>query len=99
MKGTNVGEYTGTFKTVAIKTAGGAFGIGAEDVTANYTVTKTPGTLTITKAEIAQYVTLTPVNVTKVYDGNTYAAGTARTEDTNGNDLKIEYQKADGRCV
>ena len=96
LKGTNAGEYTGTFKTVAIKTAGGAFGIGAEDVTANYTVTKTPGTLTITKAEIAQYVTLTPVNVTKVYDGNTYAAGTARAEDTNGNDLKIEYQKADG---
>ena len=96
MKGTNVGEYTGTFKTVAIKTAGGAFGIGAKDVTANYTVTKTPGKLNITKAEIAQYVTLTPVNVTKVYDGNTYAAGTATATDENGNDLKIEYQKADG---
>ena len=96
LKGTNVGEYTGTFKTVAIKTAGGAFGIGAEDVTANYTVTKTPGKLNITKAEIAQYVTLTPVNVTKVYDGNTYAAGTATATDENGNDLKIEYQKADG---
>ena len=89
LKGTNVGNYTGTFGTTVIKK-------GEEDVTANYTVTKTPGTLTITKAEIAQYVTLTPVNVTKVYDGNTYAAGTARTEDTNGNDLKIEYQKADG---
>ncbi|MGF0147487.1 DUF7507 domain-containing protein [Lachnospiraceae bacterium SGI.054] len=89
LKGTDVGEYTGTFGTTVIKK-------GEEDVTANYTVTKTPGKLNITKAEIAQYVTLTPVNVTKVYNGNTYAAGTARAEDTNGNDLKIEYQKADG---
>ena len=96
LKGTNVGEYTGTFKTVAIKTAGGAFGIGAEDVTANYAVTKIPGKLTITKAEIAQYVTLTPTDVKKTYDGNVYAAGTATASDTNGNDLKIEYQKADG---
>ena len=96
MKGTNAGEYTGTFKSVAIKTVGGVLGIGAKDVTANYTVTKTPGKLKITKAEIAQYVTLTPVNVIKVYDGNTYAAGRATATDENGNDLKIEYQKADG---
>ena len=89
LKGTNVGNYTGTFGTAVIKN-------GEEDVTANYTVTKTPGTLIITKAEIAQYVTLTPVNVTKVYDGNTYAAGRATATDENGNDLKIEYQKADG---
>ena len=96
LKGTNAGEYTGTFKSVAIKTVGGVLGIGAKDVTANYTVTKTPGKLKITKAEIAQYVTLTPVNVIKVYDGNTYAAGRATATDENGNDLKIEYQKADG---
>ena len=97
IKGTNVGSYTGTFgDNFEIKTAGGVLGIGAKDVTANYTVTKTPGTLTITKAEIAKYVTLTPADVTKVYDGNAYAAGTATAADTNGNDLKIEYQKADG---
>ena len=89
IKGTNVGNYTGTFGTAVIKK-------GEEDVTANYAVTKTPGTLNITKAEIAQYVTLTPADVTKVYDGNAYAAGTATAADTNGNDLKIEYQKADG---
>ena len=88
--GTNVGTYTGTF--------GNDFKVMKDDVdvTANYNPTKTPGTLTITKAEIAKYVTLTPADVTKVYDGNAYAAGTATAADTNGNDLKIEYQKADG---
>ena len=88
--GTNVGSYTGTF--------GNDFTVMKDgvDVTANYTVAKTPGTLTITKAEIAKYVTLTPTDVTKVYDGNAYAAGTATAADTNGNDLKIEYQKANG---
>ena len=90
IKGTNVGTYTGTFENdfKVMK--------GDVDVTANYNPTKTPGTLTITKAEIAKYVTLTPADVTKVYDGNAYAAGTATAADTNGNDLKIEYQKANG---
>ena len=97
IKGTKVGTYTGAFgEKFEIKTEGGAFGIGAKDVTANYTVTKTPGTLNITKAKIAQYVTLTPVEVKKVYDGKAHVAGTATATDTNGNDLKIEYQKADG---
>ena len=45
---------------------------------------------------IAQYVTLTPADVTEVYDGEAHAAGRATAEDTKGNDLKIEYQKADG---
>ncbi|WP_243862474.1 InlB B-repeat-containing protein, partial [Dorea formicigenerans] len=51
--GTNVGTYTGTF--------GNDFKVmkGDVDVTANYNPTKTPGTLAITKAEIAKYVTLT----------------------------------------
>ena len=88
--GTNVGTYTGTFENdfQVMK--------GDVDVTANYNPTKTPGKLAITKAEIAKYVTLTPADVTKVYDGNAYAAGTATAADTNGNDLKIEYQKANG---
>ena len=34
--------------------------------------------------------------MTKVYDGKAHAAGTATAADTNGNNLKIEYQKADG---
>ncbi|MCQ4775627.1 hypothetical protein NE634_18365, partial [Lacrimispora saccharolytica] len=32
----------------------------------------------------------------KTYDGEAHKAGTATAEDTNGNELKIEYQKADG---
>ena len=52
--------------------------------------------MTITKAEIAQYVTLTPADVTEVYDGEAHAAGRATATDEKGNDLKIEYQKADG---
>ena len=95
--GTNVGPYTGTFgDDLEIKTAGGILGIGAKDVTDNYTVTKTPGTLMISKAEINQYVTLNPRDVEEVYDGTAHEAGVATATDSNGNELKIEYQKADG---
>lgn len=88
--GTNVGPYTGTF--------GNDFTVMKDgvDVTANYTVTKTPGTLTISKAEINQYVTLNPRDVEEVYDGTAHEAGVATATDSNGNELKIEYQKADG---
>ena len=88
--GTNVGPYTGTF--------GDDFTVMKDgvDVTANYTVTKTPGTLTISKAEINRYVTLTPKDVEEVYDGTAHEAGVATATDSNGNELKIEYQKADG---
>ena len=60
-------------------------------MTANYDITKTPGTLKIVASEIAKYVTLTPVDVTEVYDGEAHATGTATATDTNGNVLKIEY--------
>ena len=82
--------YTGTF--------GDDFTVMKDgvDVTANYTVTKTPGTLTISKAEINRYVTLTPKDVEEVYDGTAHEAGVATATDSNGNELKIEYQKADG---
>ena len=90
--GTNVGPYTGTFgDDLEIKTAGGILGIGAKNVTDNYTVTKTPGTLTISKAEIAKYVTLNPRDVEEVYDGTEHKAGVATAADSNGNELKIEY--------
>ena len=90
--GTNVGLYTGTFgDDLEIKTAGGILGIGAKNVTDNYTVTKTPGTLTISKAEINQYVTLNPRDVEEVYDGTAHEAGVATATDSNGNELKIEY--------
>ena len=86
ISGTEVGSYTGTF--------GDDFKVmsGETDVTANYTLTtKTPGTLIITKSEIAQYVTLTPVDVVKTYDGTTYTAGVATAVDANGKTVKVEY--------
>lgn len=65
---------------------------GADDVTANYTLkTKTPGSLDITKSEIAQYVTLTPVDVVETYDGAAHAAGVATAADANGKAVKVEY--------
>ena len=84
LKGTNVGNYTGTFETAVIKNA-------EEDVTANYTVTKTPGTLNIIKSAIENYINIYPVDVTEVYNGEAHAAGTATASDRNGNVLKIEY--------
>ena len=65
---------------------------GENDVTGNYTLTtKTPGTLNIVKSAIADYVTLTPADVEKTYDGTTYTAGTAVANDKNGKTVKIEY--------
>ncbi|MDO4182895.1 MAG: MBG domain-containing protein [Coriobacteriia bacterium] len=87
ISGTNPGTYTGTF--------GNDFKVMAGDVnvTANYTLgTKTPGTLTINDSgDIKDYVILTPTDVIKTYDGNTYSAGTATANDSNGNTVKIEY--------
>ena len=73
--GTEVGSYTGTFgEDFKVKKEG----LLGADTTANYTLTtKTPGSLTITKSEIAKYVTPTPADVEKTYDGTTYTAGTA----------------------
>ena len=62
-KGTNVGEYDGTFGgTVKITNAGGT------DVTGNYDVTQTEGKLTITAANIA--VTFTGETDTVTYNGS-----------------------------
>ena len=62
-EGQNVGSYDGAFSgDVVIKDAQG------NDVTKNYNVTKTPGTLTITKAQFA--VTFTGESDTKVYNGS-----------------------------
>ena len=89
-KGTDPGEYEGTFAgDVVIKAEN-------QDVAANYEVTKTPGKLTITKPAAAGYVTLTGKPVSAVYDGQAHAAGTATATDTNGHAVKIEYQKAGG---
>ena len=61
-EGQNVGGYDGAFSgDVVIKDAQG------NDVTKNYNVTKTPGKLTITKAQFT--VTFTGESDTKVYNG------------------------------
>ncbi|MDO4838072.1 MAG: InlB B-repeat-containing protein, partial [Clostridia bacterium] len=85
---TNVGDYEDELvpRDAAISDAEG------KDVTANYTLTYVPGDLHITKANIADYVTLTPHDVTKIYDGTTYTAAAAEATDVNGNELKIEYR-------
>ena len=61
-EGQNVGSYDGAFSgDVVIKDAQG------NDVTKNYNVTKTPGTLTITNASFT--VTFTGESAEKVYNG------------------------------
>ena len=66
------------------------------DATANYAVEYAPGTLFITAAGIAGNVTITPADVVETYDGEAHAAGTASASDANGNDVLVEYQRADG---
>ena len=66
------------------------------DATANYAVEYAPGTLFITTAGIAGNVTITPADVVETYDGEAHAAGTASASDANGNDVLVEYQRADG---
>ena len=50
--------------------------------------------------KIEDFITLTPTDVTEVYNGEAHAAGTAKVagkaEGADISDLKIEYQKADG---
>ena len=87
LKGTEIGKYTGTF--------GDDFKVEANgvDVTGNYELTtKTPGTLEISNlADIKEFVTLTPNDVSVDYDGDEHATGTATATDKNGNAVKIEY--------
>lgn len=64
-KGTNVGQYDGTFSgDVVIKDTEG------NDVTENYAITKTPGTLTITPITDEVVVTITGNTKTVTYDGS-----------------------------
>ena len=64
-----------------------------------------PGnTVTLTanweEQKIEDFISLTPTDVIKVYNGEAHAAGTAKVagkaEGADISDLKIEYQKADG---
>ena len=81
---TEVGSTSNVASNAVIKA-------GEKDVTSHYDIEYKDGTLKITKGDIKNYVTLTPANVEKVYDGKTYTSGTATATDSNGNALKIEY--------
>ena len=67
-EGTDVGSYPGTItaaKDVQIMA-------GKQDVTKNYEITTTPGTLTITQKTDKLIVTITGKNGTVVYDGKSH---------------------------
>ncbi len=88
--GTDVGTYKGEFTGEAKILSGG------KDVTANYIITQETGKLKIVASDIAQFVTLNPKDVEKVYDGTPLSAGTATATSKDENtELKIEYS-ADG---
>ncbi len=76
-------------KTVEVRVSCGKNSYGYQ----NYYGYKTGQTaqLKITPADINDYVTLTPADVSQVYDGNSYTAGVASAVDKNGNPLTIEY--------
>lgn len=76
-------------KTVEVRASCGKNSYGYQ----NYYGYKTGQTaqLEITPADINDYVTLTPADVSQVYDGNSYTAGVASAVDKNGNPLTIEY--------
>ena len=76
-------------KTVEVRVSCGKNSYGYQ----NYYGYKTGQTaqLKITPADINDYVTLTPTDVSQVYDGNSYTAGVASAVDKNDNPLTIEY--------
>lgn len=75
-------------KTVQVRVSCGKNSYGYQ----NYFGYKTgQQALTIEVADINDYVTLTPTDVSQVYDGNSYTAGIATAEDVNNNPLTVEY--------
>ena len=72
---------------------------GTTTINSGESFTMPNGNVTLTanwqEQKIADYITLTPTNVTKTYDGNTYTAGIAtvssKTTSPIPTDLKIEY--------
>ena len=58
----------------------------------NYDVEITGKLVITTSDDIATYVTLTPADAGKDYDGQPLAAGTATASDKNGNPVTVEYR-------
>ena len=65
LKGINVGEYTGEFKNITIKSVKGLFGLNVENTTSNYSISTEVGELQISRRN----VTLTSDSSKKPYDG------------------------------
>ena len=62
----------------------------------NYNIDKRYGSLVVSTGDISKYVTLKTTDVEETYNGGNHVAGEATATDANGNNLVIEYQKADG---
>ena len=83
-------------------TVEGLDGVSSIDSGANFQMPNNNVTITANWKEqkIEDFITLTPTDVTEVYNGEAHAAGTAKVagkaEGADISDLKIEYQKADG---
>ena len=83
-------------------TVEGLDGVSSIDSGASFQMPNNNVTITANWEEqkIEDFVTLTPTDVTEVYNGEAHAAGTAKVagkaEGADVSDLKIEYQKADG---
>lgn len=83
-------------------TVEGLDGVSSIDSGARFQMPNNNVTITANWEEqkIKDFITLTPTDVTEVYNGEAHAAGTAKVagkaEGADISDLKIEYQKADG---
>ena len=83
-------------------TVKGLDGVSSIDSGARFQMPNNNVTITANWEEqkIKDFITLTPTDVTEVYNGEAHAAGTAKVagkaEGVDISDLKIEYQKADG---
>ena len=84
-------EVTGTITNVGKTGNKFTYTLNEGTKAKNYEITTEEGTLEVTPGKIADYVTLTPKDTKKVYDGTPLAAGEATAEDKNGGELKIEY--------
>ena len=86
LEGKNAKTYTGQFNGEAVIMN------GEENVTNNYNVITTPGTMKIIKTDATEEdIILTPKDVSKTYDGTPLAAGVAEANVTTGEQAKIEY--------
>ena len=86
LEGKNAKTYTGQFNGKAVIMN------GEENVTNNYNVITTPGTMKISEAGATDKdIILTPKDVSKTYDGTPLAAGVAEAKVTTGEKAKIEY--------